>query len=208
MRAPNFVRDAAELGSHLFRGSACPHCGRLDTLVGHGLLHGYDPLSDEHVLRGRRMLCSNRYRRPGCGRTLAVLLASMLRRRIASTASLSTLWRALVEGRAPSALGLLRSRTHETLSCSTPRFAQWRSASCSDVAPRARACAGFVLTAGRNDHRSDLPNLSLRPAIVRPLRPPSTTPNRNPPQIHTTSNLKPPTTSNRPLTTMRRPRQT
>ena len=52
----------------------------------------------------------------------------------------------------------------------------------------------------RFDRRS-LPNLPLRPTLVRPQRPLSTTSTRECGQIHTTSNCKPPTTSNRPLTT-------
>lgn len=48
------------------------------------------------------MLCSNRHRRLGCGRTFAVTLACVLRRRVANTASLSTVWRAFAQGGSPS----------------------------------------------------------------------------------------------------------
>jgi hypothetical protein len=104
VRVPTFVRDVAELESARHRDCPCPHCGRWGTLVGHGFVHGYDPAETERVLRGRRLLCSNRHRRAGCGRTVAVLLATALRRRVATTASLSALWRALANGRASSSV--------------------------------------------------------------------------------------------------------
>lgn len=79
-RAPKFVGDEreldlAELGIKLW---ACPHCGRSGTLIGHGYLRGYAERGQELVVRGRRIFCSNRQRRPGCGRTLSVLVATAI----------------------------------------------------------------------------------------------------------------------------------
>jgi hypothetical protein len=51
-------------------------------LIGHGRLVGYAEGSSERVTRGRRLLCSNRHRRGGCGRTTSVFVASVVPRRI------------------------------------------------------------------------------------------------------------------------------
>jgi hypothetical protein len=80
-KAPRFVSGREELDAELFEATlwVCPHCGRVGTLVGHGLLVGYAEDGVYPVVRGRRFFCSNRHRRPGCGRTLSVLLDDMLR---------------------------------------------------------------------------------------------------------------------------------
>jgi len=57
---------------------ACPHCGRTGTLIGHGFLRGYAEWGSTQVVRGRRLFCSDRHRRPGCGRTFSVLMATVL----------------------------------------------------------------------------------------------------------------------------------
>jgi len=58
---------------------ACPHCQQTRCLISHGYLyrqrHG-QPL----VTVGKRVFCSNRYQRSGCGRTLALSLDSTVRR--------------------------------------------------------------------------------------------------------------------------------
>lgn len=56
----------------------CPHCGRVGYLIGHGFLVGYSEAGQELVVRGRRIFCSNRYRRRGCGGTFSVMLADVL----------------------------------------------------------------------------------------------------------------------------------
>lgn len=48
---------------------ACRHCGRVGTLIGHGYLRGYDEQSSARQLRAKRVFCSNRGHRRGCGRT-------------------------------------------------------------------------------------------------------------------------------------------
>ena len=50
-------------------------------LIGHGRLIGYAETSSLCVVRGHRLLCSNRHRRGGCGRTSSVWLASVVPRR-------------------------------------------------------------------------------------------------------------------------------
>lgn len=91
-RQRRFVRDEAELeqwrlGAKLQR---CPHCGQVGTLNAHGWLRGYAELGQQQVVRGRRFFCSNRHRRPGCGRTLSVLLSGVL---AGFMVAAETLWR-------------------------------------------------------------------------------------------------------------------
>lgn len=115
-RTPRFVDDEAGLEQARLQAKQdhCPHCGRADTLVGHGLLYGYAAHGSETIVRGRRLLCSNRHRRPGCGHTVAVLLATVLACCVVSTRVLSALVEAFIDGHAPSAVDLPvhpRSRT-------------------------------------------------------------------------------------------------
>lgn len=58
----------------------CPHCQRVGTLNQHGTLYGYDAAAKKKTVRAQRLLCSNRHRRPGCGRTWSVWLADKFRR--------------------------------------------------------------------------------------------------------------------------------
>jgi hypothetical protein len=68
----------------------CPHCHAVGYLIRHGALHGFDDTSPQRkTLRARRILCSNRQARRGCGRTFSVWLADKIRR-LSLTAS--ALW--------------------------------------------------------------------------------------------------------------------
>lgn len=59
----------------------CPHCRVVGALIRHGFLHGFDETSPHRKTpRARRVFCSNRHRRPGCGRTFSVWLADKIRR--------------------------------------------------------------------------------------------------------------------------------
>ena len=69
---------------------SCPHCGQVGFLICHGFLCGYAETGQEIAVRGRRIFCSNRYRRRGCGRTFSVLLADVLRGFVVRA---GTLWR-------------------------------------------------------------------------------------------------------------------
>ena len=75
-----FVRDHAALDEHrlTIKVVACPHCRHTGALIGHGFLRGYAETGDARIIRGRRFFCSNRHRRPGCGRTFSVMLAHLL----------------------------------------------------------------------------------------------------------------------------------
>lgn len=80
------------------RQIACPHCRRTGMVIGHGLLVGYAEHGGERVVRGRRLLCSRRFRRSGCGRTFSVLLATVLAGFTVRTRSLSQLLEWVVGG--------------------------------------------------------------------------------------------------------------
>lgn len=67
--------------SEKLKATACPHCKATGLLVLHGFLRGYDESSPrEKTVRARRIFCSNRYNRPGCGRTFSVWITDKIRR--------------------------------------------------------------------------------------------------------------------------------
>jgi hypothetical protein len=71
----------------------CPHCKAVGALIRHGYLRGYDEGDSQRTtLRARRIFCSNRNRRRGCGRTFSVWLADKIRRLSLTTRAL---WRFL-----------------------------------------------------------------------------------------------------------------
>jgi hypothetical protein len=67
----------------------CPHCKVVGALIRHGCLYGFDESSPQRkTRRARRIFCSNRNARPGCGRTFSVWLADKIRRLSLTTAAL------------------------------------------------------------------------------------------------------------------------
>ena len=69
---------------------ACPRCGKTGTLNLHGHLRGYpEHGGNTPVVRGHRLFCNNRHRRPGCGKTVGLWLSHILRGFILT---LHTLW--------------------------------------------------------------------------------------------------------------------
>lgn len=61
--------------------TACPHCKVVGTLNRHGFLYGFNDANPRRqTLRARRVFCSNRQARAGCGRTFSVWLADKVRR--------------------------------------------------------------------------------------------------------------------------------
>ena len=69
-----FCRDEAEWAAIVERLklTPCPHCRTVGTLIRHGVLTGFDDSSSRRTVRARRIFCSNRHRRCGCGRTVSV----------------------------------------------------------------------------------------------------------------------------------------
>jgi hypothetical protein len=85
----------------------CPHCKAAGTLIRHGCLYGRDESSPrQDTLRARRIFCSNRNARPGCGRTFSIWLAHKIRR-LSLTAD--ALWRFLQAAVAGSVLATSRA---------------------------------------------------------------------------------------------------
>ncbi len=71
----------------------CPHCKVVGTLNRHGFLRGFDESNPrQKAVRARRVFCSNRNARPGCGRTFSVWCADKIRRLSLTT---GCLWRFL-----------------------------------------------------------------------------------------------------------------
>jgi hypothetical protein len=69
--------------------TGCPHCKSVGTLIRHGFLYGFDESSPrQKTVRARRIFCSNRHARPGCGRTFSVWIADKIRRLSLTTGAL------------------------------------------------------------------------------------------------------------------------
>ena len=61
--------------------TACPFCKTLGSLIRHGFLLGFDESNPQRkTVRARRIFCSNRNARPGCGRTFSIWCADKIRR--------------------------------------------------------------------------------------------------------------------------------
>lgn len=67
-------------------------------LVGHGRLVGYSERSCTRVVRGQRLLCSNRHRKTGCGRTSSVWIAAVVPRAIVRAKTIFAFLCALAAG--------------------------------------------------------------------------------------------------------------
>jgi hypothetical protein len=92
-----------------------PECRRVGWLIGHGWLRGYDA-SGERVIRGQRVLCSNRRGRRGCGKTFPILPCDVLYRRQVAAPQLFDFFTGMLRGlsrhAAWQALGLIFSIRH------------------------------------------------------------------------------------------------
>jgi hypothetical protein len=84
----------------------CPHCRVVGTLIRHGCLRGFDQNSSRPAVRARRIFCSNRHARPGCGRTFSVWYADKIRRLSLTTRCLG---RFLRRAAASSVLAAIRT---------------------------------------------------------------------------------------------------
>lgn len=76
----------------------CPHCRVVGTLNRHGTLYGYDGSNRRPSVRARRVFCSNRNARPGCGHTFSVWLADRIRRLSLSTTAMGAFLQGAVAG--------------------------------------------------------------------------------------------------------------
>jgi hypothetical protein len=103
-----FYRNAEEWNAiaEQLKQSPCPHCKVVGTLIRHGYLRGYDECnSSQKAVRARRIFCSNRNSRPGCGRTFSVWDADKVRRLSLTT---RVLWRFLQRAVAGSIAAAIR----------------------------------------------------------------------------------------------------
>lgn len=80
------------------RELACPRCGIWGNLHGHGQRLGCAESASGRVLRGARVLCSNRHRLRGCGRTFTILLGGCVHGHTVSTQRLWAFLRELAGG--------------------------------------------------------------------------------------------------------------
>ena len=103
-----FYRNAEEWTAiaQRLKLTPCPYCQVVGALIQHGFLYGFDESSPQRkTLPPRRVFCSNRNARPGCGRTFSVWLADKIRRLALTTADL---WRFLQIAVADGLLAALR----------------------------------------------------------------------------------------------------
>ncbi len=83
----------------------CPHCKVVGALIRHGYLRGFDERHPKQkAVRARRVFCSNRIRRRGCGRTVSVWLADKIRRLGLTAGALWTFLTCVVAGSIAAAI--------------------------------------------------------------------------------------------------------
>ena len=78
-----FCRDDKEwtVIAERLKQTPCPHCKVVGALIRHGFLYGFDESSPQRkTVRARRIFCSDRNARPGCGQTFSVWVADKIRR--------------------------------------------------------------------------------------------------------------------------------
>ena len=104
-----FFRNDAEWNAmaERIKLTPCPHCKVIGTLIRHGYLRGYDDSNPQRkTVRARRIFCSNRQARRGCGRTFSIWCANKIRRLSLTT---GTLWRFLQHAAAGSIVAAIRA---------------------------------------------------------------------------------------------------
>lgn len=123
-----------QLGVELW---TCPHCRKCGTLIGHGHLRGYEEHGQRRVVRGRRLFCSNRGRKRGCGRTLSVKLATAVCGFVVRTLTLFRFMRLVSRGVSRRAAWLDASAGALSLSSG---YRLWRRLCAAQSAIRTRLC--------------------------------------------------------------------
>jgi hypothetical protein len=110
--------------------TACPHCHTVGMLIRHGVLTGFDDRNPPRItIRARRIYCSNRHRRRGCGRTFSVRRADTIRRLSLSTRILWGFLQRAVAGTIAAAVRDTNSpRSDRTLQRLWRRFDRGQSA--------------------------------------------------------------------------------
>ena len=107
----------------------CPHCRRVGTLIRHGTLTGFDDSNPRRTVRARRIFCSNRHRRGGCGRTISVWLVDKIRRLSLTTRTVWAFLKRAVAGTIAAAIRDIKSsRSDRTFRRVWSRFQRNQSA--------------------------------------------------------------------------------
>jgi hypothetical protein len=126
-----FCRDEAEWAAIVERLklTPCPHCKTVGTLIRHGVLTGFDDSSPRRTVRARRIFCSNRHRRFGCGRTISVWFTDKIRRLSLTTRTVWTFLKRAVAGSIAAAIRATNSsRSDRTFRRVWSRFQRSQSA--------------------------------------------------------------------------------
>ena len=92
MPIPKYYKSENEFKKihHKLKLYKCPYCNLIGFLILHGYQKGYDKTGRApDSMRGHRIFCSNRKKRNGCGRTICILLSSILKH---FTIDAGTLW--------------------------------------------------------------------------------------------------------------------
>jgi hypothetical protein len=85
--------------------TSCPHCKTVGMLIRHGVLTGFDDTNPpRQTIRARRIYCSNRHQRRGCGRTFSIWIANTIRRLSLTTRTLWTFLQHAVVGTIAAAI--------------------------------------------------------------------------------------------------------
>jgi hypothetical protein len=71
----------------------CSHCGQTGFMIGHGYAKG-NGANAAGCVRGQRLACSKRNQRRGCGRTMCIWLATVVRGRGVLTSTISAILQA------------------------------------------------------------------------------------------------------------------
>jgi hypothetical protein len=92
----------------------CPHCDVVGELIRHGYAYGFDETNPRHkTVRGRRIFCSNRNRRRGCGLTFCIWLADSIRRLSLTTRAVWTFLQLAVAGAVGALAAAIRAADAE-----------------------------------------------------------------------------------------------
>jgi hypothetical protein len=79
---------------------ACPHCLHIGYLILHGYLYGFtESDSAGKIRKGRRIYCSNRDKKNGCGKTFSILMTGFIKNHIVSSQTLSRFLSNIKEGK-------------------------------------------------------------------------------------------------------------
>jgi hypothetical protein len=143
MEAPRYARDGEELEALRRQAKAwrCPHCRQAGYLNGHGVLRGLSADgTTKTAQRGRRFFCSNRGRRRGCGRTVAILGATVLKH---ATVRAGPFWRFVAARLGGQSIGAAFAACGEwfSLEAAYRWWRRWR---------RGESAVRTVLTLGRD----------------------------------------------------------